>query len=48
MKKGNILIVDDNKSIISALEIFLTPEFDHVKGISNPNQIPAELRTGRL
>jgi DNA-binding NtrC family response regulator len=45
MKKGNILIVDDNKSIISALEILLNPEFDHVKGISNPNQIPEELRT---
>lgn len=44
MAKGNILIVDDNKSIISALEIFLGPEFDLVKGISNPNQIPTELR----
>lgn len=44
MAKGNILIVDDNKSIISALEILLGPEFDHIKGISNPNLIPAELR----
>lgn len=42
--KGNILIVDDNKSIISALEILLGPEFDNVKGISNPNLIPAELK----
>ncbi len=46
MGKGNILIVDDNKSIISALEIFLGSEFDQVKGITNPNQIPTELRTG--
>ncbi len=45
MAKGNILIVDDNKSIISALEILLGPEFDHVQGISNPNQIPSLLRS---
>jgi DNA-binding NtrC family response regulator len=44
MPKGNILIVDDNKSIISTLEILLGPEFDEVKGITNPNQIPTELR----
>lgn len=46
MAKGKILIVDDNKSIISALEILLAPDFDLVKGISNPNQIPTEIRTG--
>uniref|UniRef100_UPI003218051B sigma-54-dependent transcriptional regulator n=1 Tax=uncultured Draconibacterium sp. TaxID=1573823 RepID=UPI003218051B len=46
MPKGKILIVDDNKSIISTLEILLGPEFDVVKGITNPNQIPTELRTG--
>ena len=39
MPKGNILIVDDNKSIISTLEILLGPEFDEVKGITNPNLI---------
>jgi DNA-binding NtrC family response regulator len=44
MAKGNILIVDDNKSILSALEIFLSPEFQTVTTISNPNQIPSELR----
>jgi DNA-binding NtrC family response regulator len=44
MAKGNVLIVDDNKSIISALEILLGPEFDHIHGISNPNLIPAELK----
>lgn len=46
MPKGNILIVDDNKSIISTLEILLMPEFDRVKGITNPNRIPEELRVG--
>ncbi len=43
MIDANILIVDDNKSIISTLEILLGPEFDQVKGISNPNRIPEEL-----
>ena len=45
MAKGNILIVDDNKSILSALEIFLAPEFQTVTTLSNPNQIPTELRS---
>jgi DNA-binding NtrC family response regulator len=43
-QKGNILIVDDNKSILSTLEILLSPEFQTVVTISNPNQIPTELR----
>src|SRR5512143_3046204 len=43
-QKGNILIVDDNKSILSALEILLTPEFREVTAISNPNHITSELR----
>jgi len=42
--KGNILVVDDNKSILSALEILLTPVFGEITSISNPNQIPSELR----
>ncbi|MFA6334161.1 MAG: sigma-54 dependent transcriptional regulator [Bacteroidales bacterium] len=44
MTKGNILIVDDNKNILSALEIFLVPEFQTVTTLSDPNQIPSELR----
>ena len=44
MAKGNILIVDDNKSILSALDIFLTPEFQTVTTMSDPSQIPTELR----
>jgi DNA-binding NtrC family response regulator len=44
IQKGNILIVDDNKSILSALEILLAPEFREVTLISNPNQITTELR----
>jgi len=44
MAKGNILIVDDNKSILSALDIMLTPEFQSVTTLSDPNLIPTELR----
>jgi len=44
IRKGNILVVDDNKSILSALEILLTPEFREVILLSNPNQIPTELQ----
>jgi DNA-binding NtrC family response regulator len=43
-QKGNILIVDDNKSILSTLEILLSPEFQTVTTISTPNQIISELR----
>lgn len=43
-KRGNILIVDDNKSILSALEILLVPEFRDVTSVTNPNLIPSELR----
>jgi len=45
MAKENILIVDDNKSILSALEILLSPEFQEVTTLSDPNQIPTALRT---
>jgi len=44
MAKENVLIVDDNKSILSALEILLSPEFQTVTTLSDPNQIPSELR----
>jgi len=43
-RKGNILIIDDNKSILSTLEILLTPHFQNVTTLSNPNHIPSELR----
>jgi DNA-binding NtrC family response regulator len=41
---GNILVIDDNKSILSTLDILLSPIFQFVTTISNPNLIPAELR----
>jgi DNA-binding NtrC family response regulator len=42
-QKGSILVIDDNKSILSALEILLIPEFHEVTLLSNPNQIINEL-----
>lgn len=39
MLDAKILIVDDNKSVLSALEILLQFEYSHVLVISNPNQI---------
>ena len=44
LQKGNILVIDDNKSILSTLEILLSPIFQNVTTLSNPNQIPSELR----
>ncbi len=42
-QKGNILVIDDNKSILSTLEILLTPLFHEVTLLSNPNHLFAEL-----
>ncbi|GAA4275093.1 sigma-54 dependent transcriptional regulator [Aquimarina gracilis] len=39
MQDGKILVIDDNKSVLSALEILLQFEFKTVNTISNPNQI---------
>ena len=44
MSGGKILIVDDNKSVLSALEILLSPEFSQVQCLSSPNLILSELR----
>jgi len=43
-KKGNILVIDDNKSLLSALELLLSAEFNTVKCISNPNILPLQLK----
>lgn len=39
MLDSKILVIDDNKSVLSALEILLQFEYKTVKTISNPNQI---------
>lgn len=44
MPKGNILIIDDNKNVLSALEILLSADYDRVTCLSNPNLLISELR----
>lgn len=39
MKKGTLLIVDDNSTILVALKLLLQPHFKVVKTIENPNLI---------
>lgn len=48
MKKGNILIVDDNKSVLTALELLLQPVFSKVITSSTPNQIVSLMREYRF
>jgi DNA-binding NtrC family response regulator len=43
MKKDKLLIVDDNKEILKALQFLLMSEFDFIETISNPNQLYTEL-----
>jgi DNA-binding NtrC family response regulator len=43
MKKGRLLIVDDNKAILNALNLLLASEFEAIRTISNPNNLYAEL-----
>ncbi len=39
MIDANILVIDDNKSVLSALEILLQFEYESVQTLFNPNQI---------
>jgi len=39
MINGKVLVVDDNKSVLSALEILLQFEYKTIETVSNPNQI---------
>jgi DNA-binding NtrC family response regulator len=44
MKRGSILVVDDNKNVLTALRILLEGHFGQVTLISSPNLLPARLR----
>lgn len=44
VKRGTLLIVDDNKSILSALKILLSNIFENVLIISSPNQLISAIR----
>jgi DNA-binding NtrC family response regulator len=39
MLEGKILVIDDNKGVLSALELLLQSEFKTITTISNPNKI---------
>jgi DNA-binding NtrC family response regulator len=43
VKEGRILIVDDNKSALSALRLLLQIDFELISTLSNPNHIASEL-----
>jgi DNA-binding NtrC family response regulator len=47
MSKGNILIVDDNKNVLMALEMLLASEYNKVQCISNPNLLLSELQSNK-
>lgn len=44
MKKGSILVVDDNKNVLSALRILLDGYFEQVYVLSSPNMLVSTLR----
>ncbi len=44
MKNGSILIVDDNKNVLSALRILLNNYFEEVHLLSSPNMLVSTLR----
>ncbi|MFP4023027.1 MAG: sigma-54-dependent transcriptional regulator [Thiohalospira sp.] len=44
MKKGKILIIDDNEELLIALRLFLSEHFSVIDTIKNPNLIPDYLR----
>ena len=43
-KQGTILIVDDNRNILTTVRMLLDPVFANIITIANPNSIPAKLR----
>ena len=43
-KSGNILIVDDNRGVLTALQLLLKPYFDKIAVLSSPVTLPATLR----
>ena len=45
MTDARILVVDDNKNVLTALDMLLSREFSGVRCISKPGQILSELKT---
>ncbi|WP_294081495.1 sigma-54-dependent transcriptional regulator [Proteiniphilum sp. UBA5384] len=44
MKQGRILVVDDNKNVLSALKVLLNAHFEEVTLLSSPNALLSTLR----
>lgn len=44
LQKPNILIVDDNRNILTTLRLLLTRHFSNIVTLANPNGIPMRLR----
>lgn len=45
-KFGNILIVDDNRGVLTALQLLLKPHFEQITALSSPVTLPSVLREG--
>jgi DNA-binding NtrC family response regulator len=45
MTEANVLLVDDNRNVLTALDLLLSREFTGVKCISKPGQIHSQLKT---
>lgn len=43
-KQGTIIIIDDNKGVLTALEMLLKPYFEKIILLSSPNTLPTTLR----
>ena len=43
-KSGNILIVDDNRGVLTALQLLLKPYFNKITTLSSPVSLPSVLR----
>jgi DNA-binding NtrC family response regulator len=48
MKEGKLLIVDDNKSVLNSLSLFLKFDFLEVVTLSNPNSMLHEIETRNI
>ncbi len=46
-KQGTLLVVDDNRNILTTVRMLMEPVFEHIITIANPNGIPAHLREVR-
>ncbi len=47
MKKGSVLVVDDNRNVLTALRIFLGSHFEEVTLLATPNALASTLREKR-